>query len=257
MVKYYQEAKGIINNPSLFFPEYSQDCYDIYRELISQNPVLKKVALEVLPYSIGIEFETPYKAEPSTVEVAFLLDYCVEKHESTFRIQPGLKGLISLYQITKFLEKHYLFNTGSGIHYHVDLESFKADDIYKICPEKKVLEILDKWNYQGFYNHREVRRSWKGSWVNFRPRFNTIEFRIGEMTWDYNLLLKRIRNASAIRRMITDRHNNTGPKCSKGTKCRSAIAKRKILNRYKKQINRRISRIRSMATASAIASSVW
>lgn len=173
------------------------------------NPEVEEVGNYYLPYSTGIEIECEYETSPDYSNVPYLIKYGVSSSEQRFRIPAGIKGLHSLYYLSLELKKQSLLNKGSGNHYHIDFSnSFdKFKEIYDNTIKTSlpnyfknfdwVLDELDTWNYKGTYNRRAISYN-KGNWVAFRNTFQTIEFRIGEMTFDYMLLFKRISHLNKI-----------------------------------------------------------
>lgn len=171
-----------------------------------------------LPYSTGFEIECDRDKENFNEELFIsipnLMEFKGNSGEERFRIPPGIKGLNCLYDISMTLKHNNLANPLSGIHYHIDFT-----DIYdlacKIDSTVKFLEIIDKyinietreyalkeldtWNYIGTYNRREFDIKWGGAcWIRFQSEFKTMEIRIGEMTFDYDLLFQRITHANQI-----------------------------------------------------------
>lgn len=165
------------------------------------NKTVKKVAKFYLPFSTGFEIEceqrenfnlSTFKNIPNIVEVK------VDSHEQRFRIPKGIKGLTCLYDISIALKENSNLNLGSGIHYHVNFNKyFELIDKEVIKTHSDwILKELDTWKYRGTYNYRSV--TFNRTWVKFHKQYKTIEFRIGEMTFDYSLLFKRIAHCNAI-----------------------------------------------------------
>lgn len=172
-----------------------------------------------LPYSTGFEIECDKADEYDEfcfTSIPDIMDVNNGSGEQRYRIPSGIKGLICLYNISHQLKINSVF-TESGIHYHVDctdLAELKVEErfydeaknrslydhkyLYKY--EDLILEELDTWGYIGSYNKRQFSSG--GSWVRMNQPFNTVEFRIGEMTFEYQLLLKRIVHVNAIMRHI-------------------------------------------------------
>lgn len=173
---------------------------------------LQKIASSYLRYSTGIEIEASQldKNNRNKLEkelkklnlISFQLSGCEE--ESRFRIPAGIQGMITLYHLSEILKRYYGLNLQSGIHYHIDLNSFIQEKSRQFIiqnfleSEKEILKELDQWNYNGSYNSPKVKCFSKNSWVNVLGRHNTAEFRIGEMTFDYEILIKRIIHAQSI-----------------------------------------------------------
>lgn len=207
--------------------------YRLLRDCVFHNPYglssfndnMKRIASAYLPVSVGIEVEcSKLRYEDATVEEILrnyddlnndvnklryhhLLDVSLSDMEQRFRLKPGIEGMIGLYNVSEFLKKYFGLNNLSGIHYHIDCT--EDWELVKKLPfnlraSEKALKKLDSWNYQGKYNKRRVIAS-KSSWIAVRSAFKTCEIRIGEMTFDYNLLMKRIvHGCSIIKSAIKD-----------------------------------------------------
>lgn len=176
-----------------------------YEELLTKAPFVFKednveaveAASTLLTRSVGIEIECYKKDEGFNLEdftsILNILDVNIDDNEQRFRIPSGLKGFQCLYQITKALKKNSALNLGSGIHYHIDMtDVFDKIQMYeeKVKEAKWILEELDSWNYTGTYNKRKISTTL--TWVRIQSYFKTLEFRIGEMTFDYTLMCTRI-----------------------------------------------------------------
>ena len=75
------------------------------------------------------------------------------------------------------------------------------DDLIDINKQWMLAEI-DEWNYKGKYNKRNFEFN-KSSWIRAHGIYSTLEYRIGEMTFDYKLIVKRIIHCQSI----TERFN--------------------------------------------------
>lgn len=162
-----------------------------------------KVGNYYLPYSVGFEIEC-FKGDDFNIDsflnIPDIMDVDITEGEQRFRIPPGFKGLHCLYNISTQLKLNSLLNPDSGIHYHID-----CTDVYHLFNygnigknEKWILEELSKWGYKGTYNLKSVRFDNSHRWVRFQPSFKTAEFRIGEMTFDYDVLFVRIAHCCKI-----------------------------------------------------------
>lgn len=159
---------------------------------------LQIIAESLLPYSIGIEVE----AHPKKSFKRPLLDQLfIGGAETQMRISKGIKGMLELKQFCDLLKEYYYFNEQSGIHYHVDFDECPDKRFMDDSLKKQILKELDSWGYTGRYNHREIETS-KRVWVRIHPFHNTLEFRIGEMTFDYELMMKRILHITRICKKI-------------------------------------------------------
>lgn len=169
--------------------------------LDSKDKSIKKLGKFYLPFSTGFEIECERKPtfnEQDFLDIPNIIEVRVDSHEQRFRIPKGIKGLICLYNISIALKKNSLLNQGSGIHYHVNFNKyydFLTDN--EINANKEwILRELDSWNYKGTYNQRNVSRGRTA--VKIHSSYRTLEFRIGEMTFSYWLLFKRIVHCNAI-----------------------------------------------------------
>ena len=195
--------------------------FDLIKEKLFVSPLLVlKECLEnkevldycnsLIPYSVGIEME--YDLLQENIKHTSSIDfYCLDKqfwsNEQTFRIPNGYKGLLCLELVSLYLKK-YQTNTNSGNHYHIDctenyLEVFKA-----IKKEKEfVLSELETWGTNDIINKKEIGQDTKFTYCNLRSHFKTAEFRIGELTCEFPLLLNRILSCTDIIKTVRQRHN--------------------------------------------------
>lgn len=67
-----------------------------------------------------------------------------------------------------------------------------------------ILQELDKWEYPGSYNPRGI--TCHRTWVRMRSGYKTFEFRIIEMTFDYEVLIKRVLHASLLSKLLKDKY---------------------------------------------------
>lgn len=165
---------------------------------------------EYLPYSTGFEIECHMNKDTFDIDkfkdIPNIIEVNCDSSEQRFRIPTGLNGLVCLYEICNQLKKNSLLNPGSGIHYHVDMT-----DCYDVLTEEVIkdngewiLTELDTWEYKGTYNSRNCNFSSSHHWLRFQECFKTGEFRIGEMSFDYEVLVKRIIHANKIIRRLKD-----------------------------------------------------
>lgn len=157
---------------------------------------------EYLPFSTGFEIECHYKHEGFEVknfeEIPKIMEVNCSDYEQRYRIPYGINGLICLYLICEQLKVNSALNPGSGIHYHVDMtELSKKVTSELLCNnEEWILKELDLWEFKG-NGQREVR-TMKGGWLGLRKERDTMEFRCGEMSFDYSHLVYRIISANSI-----------------------------------------------------------
>lgn len=199
--------------------------YKNLRECVFHNPLglanlepkLKKIAGSYLPFSTGIEIECSKKkfsyvnmvkhAKEIKESIPNLMAFRIQgEQETDFRIPNGIEGLVCLYRVLEVMKQKFLLNPKSGIHYHVDL-SHNWDLIFcdskmsytttRMLIESIFLRELDTWNYTGSFNTRGMD-VYKGYWIRLCSEYKTIEFRIGEMSFDYEVLAKRIIHCNSM-----------------------------------------------------------
>ena len=172
-----------------------------------EDKIVQKLALFYFPYSVGFEIETITENIRIFDEIPYLIENKSSISELRFRIPNGIKGIQCLFNISIYLKKYTELNPESGIHYHID-----CTDVYDLfTPDfinnhsDYILTELDKWEYKGTYNPRKCVFSSSRNWVRFKDTLKTMEIRIGEMTFDYELLFERIRHCNEIVRTLKDK----------------------------------------------------
>lgn len=184
---------------------------NILIEGFEKNPLLLKpkgkdvkILDDLFPYSMGMEIETELlrPQESEKIKEQFLktglIEADVNKYdEQRFRFPAGLEGACTLFKCCSLFYKHLYFNIGSGIHYHVDFtdvwDKIKRSNLSK--ESEWILNELDEWNYRGSYNKRAVGLG--ASWVRWNT-IGTLEFRIGNMEFNYRKLIKQMMHAQRI-----------------------------------------------------------
>lgn len=175
---------------------------------------LLKVANSMMPKSVGLEFECALIDENTKEEVLDLLTnvqgvitFHYTKSETSFRIAEGYKGMIALYKVLEIFKRYYAINPSSGIHYHVstmlNMDNLNDRVGHVINPHtstpnflKWSLNALDRWGYKGQFNERKI--CFNKEWIKLHTRYDTIEYRIGKMTFEYSKIMKRILNVQNI-----------------------------------------------------------
>lgn len=177
---------------------------------------LKVKVNELIPYDTGIEVECsnrgiiPDKMEVfSAIPELKALD--LNSYEQRFRLPSGIDGLICLYKISLLLKDKFGLNPLSGIHYHTDLNDLDPDTVKEFFHkredsrflelEETLLTELDSWDYKGKYNKRGLGYSSKSNWVTFNS-IGTLEVRTGEMTFDYEVLVKRVLHCQYLNKIF-------------------------------------------------------
>lgn len=228
--------------------------YDTPLALTSLPNHLKEIASSLIPYDTGIEVEChpivenyDIIKEDFTKTIPKLKDISITSSEQRFRIPPGIEGMICLYDISVLLRKYFGLNEGSGIHYHTDLtdiydKGLITQSLLDMIKERLLTE-LDTWEYKGTYNKRNVQ--FYRCWVRFEQYKKTMEVRIGEMTFDYGLLIKRVLHCQYLNKFV--RAASVGEECKLDyyqQKLKELNDERKIdIEEVKQVVNNRIIRI--------------
>lgn len=162
-----------------------------------------------LPYSSAFEVECMQKKTfniESFQSIPDIMNVNCDRGEQRFRVPAGLKGLVCLYNIAEQLVLNSELNPESGVHYHVDctdIWDYITDDIVDNNAEW-ILKELDGWSPEYTTTGRGVWgiSAYSGGWLRFNS-LKTMEFRVGEMTFDYSILAKRMIHCNDIRRRFT------------------------------------------------------
>jgi len=158
----------------------------------------------LLPYSTGFEIEcSPIRDYTKEYREYFkripdIMEVNCDNNEQRFRIPNGIAGIICLFNICEALPKH-LTQSESGIHYHVDATECFEQIILPHTTNHWILDELDSWDFVGTFNSRAINSGWL--------RFNslrTLEFRCGNMSFEYPHLVKRIVHANDIVRRLKE-----------------------------------------------------
>ena len=174
---------------------------------------VQSLGLYYFPYSVGIEIECPMNEKEYSYQdlltifkqIPYIMVADVNPHdEQRFRIPNGIEGIICLFHISGNMKKYGLLNPLSGIHYHIDCTDWYTHITSEYIESQRdyILTELDTWRYKGTYNRRDVTFDTNHNWLRFQSCFKTAEFRLGEMTFEFELLFKRIAHASLIIRTI-------------------------------------------------------
>lgn len=168
-----------------------------------------KIINDVLPFSIGLEFECPNKDTYDLIkfqEIPHIMEVSNDSSEKRFRIPHGIKGAICLDNILEQMRVNCIDEVNSGIHYHVDMTDVFQYVNHKSINSNKhwILNEFDKWGTADVDRSRDCMLDCR-CWVQFQSQFKTCEVRIGEMSFDYNTVITRVIDASRIVRMFKNR----------------------------------------------------
>lgn len=177
---------------------------------IKNKNVLRQID-SYLPYSSAFEVEcmqqTTFDVE-AFMSIPDIMDVNCDSYEQRFRFPSGLKGLVCLYNICEQLKLNSELDPGAGIHYHVDCTDIwtQITDSYVSSSTEWILEELDTWHPEYTTRNRGYTGfgTFSGGWLKFND-LHTLEFRVGEMSFDYEVLAKRVIHANDIvRRFKTE-----------------------------------------------------
>lgn len=195
--QFYANLTTNVKNNLFLTNSISFNNYYDFNSLLFQNPLVlndiwNEVADHYLPHDTGIEIECSTTKEWKKElfdEIPDLVSNDSTDGEQRFRIPSGLKGFRCLYNICELLKQTCLYSH-SGIHYHIDMRhTYKSivNQAFMKNTEDYIIKELESWDYKGTYNSKRL-----GSWYRFQAGYETIELRVGEMTFDYNTMCKRI-----------------------------------------------------------------
>lgn len=177
------------------------------------------LANSYLPYSTGFEIEcskSDIYNESTFKYIPSILDVNVDNSEQRYRIPNGIVGLICLYNICYNLNTNSLLNMESGIHYHIDCNEVydKFSGTFFKSHEDWILKELDLWNFRG-RQKRGISISldpgnyFTGTWLR-NNSLRTLEYRVGNMSFDYKVLVKNIISANSITKRLKEDLNKAG-----------------------------------------------
>lgn len=169
---------------------------------IKDEKVIKSID-NFLPYSIGMEFECEMKPTYKSIyfeNIPNILDVNVDKYEQRYRIPNGLKGLICLDNICNNLREYSILDIGSSNHYHFDMTDVSSithsSNDFKNNNTNWIIEELITWK-----STRSLSQAYLGSWYKYND-LGTLEIRVGEPSFDYEVIVKRLIQGSNIVRKL-------------------------------------------------------
>lgn len=169
----------------------------------------------LIPYSTGFEIECDKKSSYNVLDfttIPYIMDVNTDSSEQRYRIPNGIRGLICLFIICEQLKNNSELNFGSGIHYHLDTTDC-FDELQGIAIKNKdwILNELDTWDLKGCTQPRTIQDKNRGNGFIVFNSLRTFEFRIGEMSFDYEILVNRIIHANNIVKRLKDEINISEP----------------------------------------------
>ena len=199
-----------------------KSAYHNMRVAVFNNPIaldfvdtkLKNIANNYLPVHTGFEIEcaNDYEAIDNRLDKLEGIIECGSSYdEIRFRITSGIKGMIALSKALEIIKEYAHPNPINGIHYHISADKFHEyyrridgktfstiihTEWFKEAVSNPILKSLLSWNYSGSYNSWEVSTEKRA--VRIHDCYHTLEYRIGEHTFDYNLIMKRITHCHSL-----------------------------------------------------------
>lgn len=165
---------------------------------ITNETVIKHIN-NYLPYSHGMEFECVQKKTYNVEEfkkIPNILDVNVDSSEQRYRIPAGLKGMICLYNISECLKQNSIVDLDSSNHYHTDFtDIINYKNLATTENKEWIIEELKKWETAKDYTYCN-------NWIRFFNSLGTLEIRIGEPTFEYSVIIKRLIQCDNIARKI-------------------------------------------------------
>lgn len=174
-----------------------------------------KIAYSMIPYQFGLEIEcSPVRECPPMFKNKGCLDESVSSREARFRIIPGADGMKTLFELCNHLKEHYHPNPQGALHIHVDSREkgfiggfFTGNDYSKKLSDKdfceSILSKLDDVGYIRSYNSRLVTYvTSAATWVRFQDTKQTIEYRIFDVSFEYEDLVKSVIKAQKVTKFI-------------------------------------------------------
>ena len=175
------------------------------------NQSILNIIDDFLPYSVGMEFECHMKSTydiNNFKNIPDIISVSVDASEQRYRIPSGLKGMICLYNICTQLKINSAIDPGSSNHYHFDMT-----DVWDLLPNyhdsnpsrqdyiNPILEELKTWGTALNYS---LINGWY-RWNNLQ----TLEIRIGEPSFEYNVIINRLIQGSNITKRLKAKLTST------------------------------------------------
>lgn len=206
------ELENVIDNE---FIRIEKLIYEFPIPLLSiENKEIIKTIDTYLPYSIGIEFECFQKSTYDIKRfknIPYIMAVEVDCSEQRYRIPNGLKGLVCLYHICTEMKYNSELDLRSSNHYHFDFTDvlIKKNE----CEFENINEFINIKNTEFIFNElikweTAFDLSRKDNWIRFFNPLGTLEIRIGEPTFEYDIIVKRLIDGCRISKYLKDYYNS-------------------------------------------------
>jgi len=181
--------------------DYDEDCFHHSTNLYTEDfgSYLVRLPRETALKAFK-EYSPLFENSHERDEIAFWLNHryeqpSINEHRISLKNYTSLNGL---YNLLADMQKYCFLNEGSGIHIHVDFSkyAYEYNDVVNAITKNmsKIRKIFDPNNEKEFsYDGVEDRHKYS-EWVKInRPSTEyTIEFRLGDMTFDYEEIVRWI-----------------------------------------------------------------
>ncbi len=180
----------VVNEPTLMIPKL---------KMLGNTKHVHSILGKYLPFRVGIEFEWGPVDDILITAIAnefkYEFNYSISIDYSEARISfRGFKYLPQLYKFLQILKQNVPFNTGSGIHIHIDTTNYGRE--FELTNEFMHHFVMDLAQYSGNYNRLGISYFKTTTFViTNKP---SLEYRFFKMTYNYNELVKWIIMCSYI-----------------------------------------------------------
>lgn len=174
----------VVNEPTLMIPKL---------KMLGNTKHVHSIVNKYLPFRVGIEFEWGFVDYSKSFEMEMIamgmFNYFSNMDSNEARISfKGFKYLLALYRFLEILKADVPFNTGSGIHIHVDTTGYKREFVLSDSFMRHFAIGIAK--YTGTYNSIHIGDLKGNAFV--RTDKPTLEYRFFRMTYNYSELVKWI-----------------------------------------------------------------
>ncbi len=157
--------------------------------LAIKNQKIIEAINKYFPYSHGMEFECAKKPSYNLKDfenIPNIMAVDVDDSEQRYRISSGLNGLICLWEVCKNLNNNSIVELESSNHYHTDMTDVwdKITNDFEKSYNDYIIKELVEWKTA--FNLERT-----SNWYNFNY-WKTLEVRIGEPTFQYSVIVKRL-----------------------------------------------------------------
>ncbi len=185
----------LVNEPSIFNAKIKR---------LGNVKHAHRIINEYLPFRVGIEFEhgeVPYNYFYDSNSLGLYFNHGITLGSSETQVSfKGYKNLIYLYKYLNFLSDTVPFNLDSGIHIHIDATNFFESINVMSIPQSIIDYIIQIFDYTGSYNDH-IMSTWKQA-IRIHGRYQTLEYPIFKMTYNYSDLVKWILICSYLNKCV-------------------------------------------------------